>query len=114
MMAPTVTKQEAELKESSEYITLTEVFRDLVALLAGNAQIIIRITNPCLSLGVPYNNSITNSCFAPYQRATQLITSLLALIKSHSKPSEVFSSLVAVLRKVGLTLMADQLLEASM
>uniref|UniRef100_A0A1X7ULG5 Uncharacterized protein n=1 Tax=Amphimedon queenslandica TaxID=400682 RepID=A0A1X7ULG5_AMPQE len=110
--APPVTKQETELKESSEYITLNELLKDLVALLAGNAQIIIRITNQCLSHGVPYNNSITNSCLTPYQRATHLITSLLALVRSHSKPNEVFSSLIAVLQKVGLTLMANQLLEA--
>ena len=113
-MAPAVTEQEtAEPKESSEYVTLKEMLGNLTALLAGNAQIIIRINSQLLSHGLAYN-AIANTCLTPFQRANQLITSLLALIKSHSNPNDVFSSLISVLQKVGLTLMANGLLEASM
>uniref|UniRef100_A0A1X7SN78 Uncharacterized protein n=1 Tax=Amphimedon queenslandica TaxID=400682 RepID=A0A1X7SN78_AMPQE len=99
---------------SPEYITIKEMLADLVDLLAGNAPVISRLNNHLFSLAVipqDVHNAVANPYPTPNERATRLINSLLTIIKTHSNPNSVFSSLVTSLQKVGLNSMASKLMK---
>ena len=96
--------------ESLEYTTLQEKFADLVDLLAGNAPVITQFTNHLFSAHlIPKSVQIdvTSSCsYSPQDRATRLLNSVLATVKSNFR---VFTDFIVSIEKVGLSDMATTL-----
>ena len=86
----------------------------LVDLLAGNAPVIPQLNNHLFSSGlIPEAVYIDaqNRSLSPYDRANKMINTVLVTLKCHLNPNSVFTSLITVLRKVGLTTIATKLME---
>ena len=99
---------------SLEYITLREMFADLVDLLAGNAPVITQLNNHLFSSGLIPNAvhiDAQNTVLSPTERANKMIDAVLATLECHPNPSSAFTSLITALRKVGLTTIATKLME---
>ena len=99
------------LSASLEYITLKEMLADLVDLLAGNAPVITQLNNHLFSSGLIPKAIYLNSPSRPYDRATELINAVLAILECHPNPNSAFTSLITALRKLGLTTIATKLME---
>ena len=99
---------------SLEYITLKEKLGDLVDLLAGNAPVITPLNNHLFSSGLIANAvhiAVETIGLPPYNRANKLIDAVLAKLKSHPDPNNLFTSLITAIHKVGLITMATILRE---
>ena len=94
---------------SLEYIALREMLADFVDLLAGNAAVIVQLNNHLFSSGLIPIVIYSNSSSRPYDRATELINAVLATLECHPNPNSVFTSLITVLHKVRLTIIATKL-----
>ena len=96
--------------ESPEYATIQEKFADLVDLLAGNAPVITQFTNHLFSAHlIPESVQLdvaSNCSYSPQDRATKLLNSVLATLKSNSR---VFAGFIVSIEKAGLSDMATTL-----
>ena len=87
---------------------------DLVDLLAENDPVIPQLNNHLFSSGLIPNavHIDAQNCFlSPYGRANKMMNAVLATLKCHSNPNSVFNSLITALHKVGLTNIANKLME---
>ena len=99
---------------SLEYITQKEMLADLVDLLAGNAPVITQFNNHLFSsslIAKAVYFDAQNTVLSPFDRASKMINAVLATLECHSTPNSAFTSLITALRKVGLTVMANKLME---
>ena len=100
---------------SLEYITLREMLADLVDSLAGNAPVITQLNNHLFSsslIAKAVHIDAQNTVLSPYDRASKMINAVLATLECHPTPNSVFTSLITTLSKVGLTVMANKLMES--
>ena len=96
-----------------EYITMKEMFADLVDLLAGNAPVISQLNNHLFSSDLipkAVHVTVETTGLTPYDRSNKIFSSVLATLECHSNPNSVFSSLISSLQKVGLNNMASKLM----
>ena len=86
----------------------------LVNLLAGNALVIPQLNNHFFTSSLipeAVHIDVQNSFPPSYDRANKMINAVLATLKCHSNPNSVFTSFVTALHKVGLTNIANKLME---
>ena len=104
--SPPVAQQHASL-------ALKEMLADLVDLLAGNAPVITQLNNHLYSPGlIPEAVRIgidESPGLTPYDRANKMINAVLATLKSHPNPNDMFNFLITALHKVELTTIATKL-----
>lgn len=104
--------QDSSSSLSTEYVIVREMLGDLVDLLAENVPVINQLNNHLFSSGLIPNavhNDVRNTASSPYNRATDMFSSVLAELKRHPNPSNMFTSLVKSLQKVDLVTIADKL-----
>ena len=85
---------------------------DLVDTLAGSTEVISSLNNRLFAselIPKAVYFTVQNTSSSPYERANKLVSSLLSTLEAHPSPDVVFSSLITLFKKVGLSAVANRL-----
>ena len=91
--------------DSVEYIALKESLDYLTDCLAGHEPVITPLSTKLFASHLipgPVHDVAQNNIRSAYDRANKLFSSVLATLKAHHNPNEIFSSLITSLQKAGL------------
>ena len=100
---------------SVEYTILKESLGDLTDCLLGNVPVISLLSTQLFAshlIPKAVNAVAQNDSLPAPNRANAIFSSVLAKVETQDNPSEVFSSFITLLQKVGLDGIATQLEES--